>query len=48
VCGQVACRCLKLGEGYGVAGLLLGRWWPGVTVSVQEDGTQRSSPQAQG
>lgn len=30
---------LKLGEGYGVAGLLLGYWWPGVTVSVQEDGT---------
>jgi hypothetical protein len=30
---------LKLGEGYGVAGLLLGHWWPGVTVSVQEDGT---------
>ena len=29
---------LKLGEGYGVAGVLLGHWWPGVTVSVQEDG----------
>src|SRR3954447_24137678 len=23
----------------GVAGLLLGHWWPGVTVRVQEDGT---------
>jgi hypothetical protein len=30
---------LKLGEGYGIAGLQLGHWWPGVTVSVQEDGT---------
>jgi hypothetical protein len=30
---------LKLGEGYGIAGLLLGYWWPGVTVSAREDGT---------
>jgi 16S rRNA G1207 methylase RsmC len=28
---------LELGAGYGVAGLLLGHWWPGVTVSVQAD-----------
>jgi len=30
---------LKLSEGYGVAGVLLGQWWPGVTVSVQGGGT---------
>ena len=30
---------LTLGGGYGIASLLLGHWWPGVTVSVQEDGT---------
>jgi hypothetical protein len=30
---------LKLGEGYGIAGLLLGHWLPGVAVGVQEDGT---------
>ena len=29
---------LDLGAGYGVAGLLLGSWRPGVTVSVDEDG----------
>ena len=29
---------LDLGSGYGIAGLLLGHWEPGVTVSVRADG----------
>jgi hypothetical protein len=37
---------LELGAGYGVAGLLLGHWWPGVTVSVQADG--RAGPASPG